>query len=89
MYINDITITSLLSNPIGPSFPHYAIFLQSDWLSDFEYSHDLVILTCFEYPGPESKNRTLGLTFTFSYLVGMYPSTCAIPFVEHIPENVL
>ena len=34
MYINDVTITSLLSNPIGPFFPLYIIFLQSDWLSN-------------------------------------------------------
>ena len=46
MDVNDVTITSLLSFPIGSSLSHYVTLLQSHWLSDFEYSHDFVILTC-------------------------------------------
>ena len=79
----------MLSIPIDSSFSHYIIFLQSDWLSDFEYSCDLVILTCLEYPGPESKKRTPGLIVPLSPSAGMYLSMCTISYTEHVPENVL
>ena len=57
------------------------------WLPLLMYSHDLMILMCFEYPDPESKNITPGLIFPLPYLAGT--SMCLTPLIQHSPENIL